>query len=145
VRPGWVETLDDYTVWLEQVLETCTGHLEEPYLPVERILEDANDEDSRCVLLLVDRHRWRFYDGSYLSCEYSIDEDLEPVRYSFHYARWNDEVVWRYDKHHGHEREDGTDVHVHRGPDERREALDRPTDLDEVLQLINEDQERRSA
>ncbi len=145
--PGWVHDLIDYWRWLEGVVDQSGGWLDEDYLGVDLVVEtdvDPLSPSARPLALSVDRHRMRFPDGSYLSFELSVREDLEQIDYSFHYARMDDMLVWRFDKHPGHEQEDGSDTHVHLGPQDKREPF-REVDLSKVLERIRLDQERQSA
>ena len=138
VIPGYIQTLDEYWVWVEQEVERCGARLEgSGFLVIYAIV----DEDERVLSLDVDSHRLRFVDGSYLDFDFVVNAELELVDYRFHYAREDDTIVWREDRHPGHEEEDGTDVHVHL-PGNKREPSE-PTDLGEILDRIHADQEQR--
>ncbi len=142
MRPGWVHSFYDYWVWAERLLEQTGGWLDDAFLAVDVLLEDEDDQASPPLALHIQRQRLHFPDGSYLSFALAVNDDLEAIDYSFHYALANDEIVWRYDKHLGHEDEDGGDTHVHLGPDERRRPY-REVGLGEVLEWAQEDQDRR--
>lgn len=139
--PGWVTGLDDYWRWAEQLFESLGGWLDEGFLSVELIAEDEADPHSRPLVLDVDRQRLHFADGSYLSFEFSIDADLSSLGYSFHYARADGTLVWRYDKHEGHEADDGVDTHVHLGAENKRLPSDE-IDIGQVVEYVLLDQER---
>lgn len=142
--PHWVQTLDDYWTWVETLLDSTGGWLDATYLQVELLVEDETVPYPRPLVLEVDRQRLRFVDGSYLSFEFSVDAQFSALGYSFHYARADDRLVWRYDKHLGHEAEDGQDTHVHLGAEDVRQPHPE-VDLGDVVERIAADQEQRSA
>ncbi len=139
VVPGWIEGLDDYWLWLEEVLEGSGGYLHDDSLAVDLI---SDGDEGLPVALVVHKHRLQYHDGSYLDFHLSVGSDLEPIAYSFHYARSDNKIVWRLDKHRGHEAEDGTDTHAHRddgGGGEYREPHG-VVDLGDAIELIRKDQ-----
>jgi hypothetical protein len=137
VRPQWVQFLDDYWRWIEQLIEGSGAELSNAYLAVQ-IVEDHPGSGNPDALM-VEQQRLTYPDGSYLEFDLSIGSDLDSIDYSFHYARANNAVVWRLDKHIGHEDEDGVDTHIHVGPDERRTPHDE-VDLADVLDRVRADQ-----
>ena len=138
--PGWVRTLDDYWSWLEDLINASGALLDDEILSVQPLL----NTHSVPVALYVDRHRLRFWDGSYLDLRLAVNADLGQIGYRFHYARQDDALVWRLDRHTGHEVADGADTHIHLGPDERRRPY-AEVDLAEVLHLIHGDQLARES
>ncbi len=129
MHPGHVQNLYDYSVWLETVLGASGGYID----PDDILRADVIDDGFRNALALdVDQHRLRFYDGHYLEFSLSVDLSLEPIDYSFHFAEPDDSLIWRYDKHLGHEAQFGTDTHVHVGSEDNRQASP-VVELDEVI------------
>ncbi len=139
MTPGWVQDLQDYWSAAEGAIEESGGYLDDGFVVVQPI----ESEPDVWLGLTLEKQRLNFYDGSYLDFSLSVASDLSTVAYSFHYARWDHQLVWRHDKHHGHENEDGSDTHVHL-PDEVRKPHE-GADLFDVLQLVMQDQndERR--
>jgi hypothetical protein len=70
-----------------------------------------------------------------------VGSDLDLLTYSFHYADPDQAMLWRHDKHPGHEHEDGRESHVHLPGGKR---LPEPeVDFEEVIEEILQDQQRR--
>lgn len=138
MTPGWVIDLDDYWRWLEESLDSTGGFLETAYLVVQPAILD---EGGPWLALLVDRQRLRFHDGSYLSFEFVVNDQLELDEYSFHYARADNSIVWRHDKHLGHEKDDGGLSHLHL-PSGR--VPEPETDTEAVLEEVRLDQSHES-
>ena len=138
--PGRLRDLEDYWIWLEELLESSGGHLENDDILV--VQPTSFDGERPWLSLFVPRQRLRFYDGSYLSFQLVVGHDLELLEYRFHYARPDGTLVWRQDKHPGHEREDGAMTHMHTADGKR--VRDEETNLDEVLQRIRIDQDTRA-
>jgi hypothetical protein len=137
VIPGRLRDLEDYWIWLEQLLESSGGHLENDDILV--VQPTSFDGGPPWLSLLVPRQRLRFYDGSYLSFLMVVGADLELLEYRFHYARPDGTIVWRRDKHSGHEAEDGGMTHIHTADGKRLPDVE--TNLDEVLRQIQQDQD----
>jgi Family of unknown function (DUF6516) len=78
-------------------------------------------------------------DGSYLDFRFTVGPSLEMAAYSFHYARFDGQTIWRLDKHPGHEQQDQGDTHIHL-PDDVRKPQEY-VDLEDVLGRIRLDQE----
>jgi len=143
VTPGYLHDLDDYWIWIERLVDTSGGYLDadDDLLVVQPV---SLDGEPPWLTLIIPRQRLRFYDRdqSFLSFEMAVDSDLQLLEYSFHYARADGALVWRHDKHPGHEDADGGLTHLHL-PDGKR-VPDRETNLDEVLWKIQRDQAARS-
>lgn len=122
----------------EQLVEGSGGHLEQDVLTVEAV-----EDEGTVVALQVPRQRLDYYgrDGSYLSFGMVVDADLELVSYRFHYARSSGELVWREDKHQGHE-ELGP-AHVHLPGAEDQPCPTAEVDLEVVFDRIRDDQAAR--
>jgi hypothetical protein len=130
-----VRDLDGYWEAVERAVEASGGFLTDSYMRAQPL---AN-------VLLVEQQRLHFHDGSFLDFAMSIrGDDLTLIGYTFHYARWDGQLVWRYDNHRsGHEAEDGGRTHLHLPNDVRKP--DEGTDIFAVLERIITDQtdERR--
>ena len=135
--PGWVHSLDDYWRWIERLVDESGAYLNQIYLSVQLI---EAGQGGPLLALNVEQHRLVYFNDSYLEFDLSVGADLEPIDYSFHYARADDSIIWRLDKHHGHETEDGADTHIHLPPNERREPHG-TVDLGDVLDRIHKDQQ----
>jgi len=129
VPAGWVQNLDDYWKWLESELSSSGGSLNEDL--VVQMIESPFDPR----VLLIEQQRLTFPDGQYLDFTLAVTGDLNALDYNFHFADANDRLIWRYDKHIGHEAEFGTDTHLHVGHEDHREAAG-VVEMDQVLKLI---------
>jgi hypothetical protein len=133
VPPYHVRNLQDYWLWLDQLLAGRGGYLEPgPHLVVE-LLADWSGEP---VGLTVPRQRLVFHDDTFLSFELTVSDELEPTDYNFHFQD-GDEFVWRKDMHPGHEPEVGTLEHIHDNPrDEDAVSPFKVVELDEALDQV---------
>ena len=138
--PGWVNTLEDYWVWIEQLIDSGGGYIADD--EVVFIVPVVDYDGGPWLALNVERSRLHYYDGSYLAFQFVVSLDLLLEEYNFHYARADDTLVWRYDLHAGHEHEDDGRSHVHL-PDGRRRRHE-PVDLEHVLNLVKADQAERA-
>jgi hypothetical protein len=138
VIPGHLRDLEDYWYWLESLLDRSGGYLQEGFLIVEPI-SMGDDGEPPWLTLDVPRQTLRFHDGSFLSFQLVVDVHLGSVEYSYHYARSVGELVWRHDKHPGHEAEHGGPTHRHLG--DGRRVFEDDVDLADVLEEILADQQ----
>lgn len=136
MRPGWVQNLDDYWRWVESLIEGSGGFLSSAYLGVELVETELGS--GQPLALIVHDHTLWYHDGSYLRFQFGVNVDLELTGYNFHYARGDDSIVWRLDKHRRHEEDDGTDSHIHLPGGQRRPH--EVVDLDDILPRIVADQ-----
>ena len=133
--PGHVRDLHDYWVWAERLFDESGGFLSLGFLELSPV-EVGSDE---WIQLIVPKQRLEFHDRSYLDFRFLVNRDLELIYYSFHYARWDGQLVFRLDRHaSGHEQVDGGDSHIHLPGDERKPHG--VIGLDDVLDLIKTDQ-----
>lgn len=135
--PGHVRTLDDYFVWLEQLIAASAGFLDEDTLFVYP-LEDASGDIKG---LRVRQQRINFWDDTFLAFALVVNEELEQVRYSFHYQRRGGAMIFRKDNAHAHPGH-AQAPHIHR--DAARPHLIEPyreVDLEEALQEVAEHQD----
>jgi hypothetical protein len=138
VPPGHVRTLDDYWLWLEQLIAASGGYLDDDTLLVSP-LEDAHGEVKE---LLIRQHRLNFWNDTFLSFSMVVSDSLEQVRYSYHYQRRGGALIFRKDNVHVHRGQDET-PHVHRDP--ARPYVTEPfdeVDLEEALSEVAEYAER---
>jgi len=133
-----VANLDDYWRWLEQLVDRSGGYFEDRDV---LIVEAMEDDEGRLIALRLPGQDLRYYDGSYLYFGMEVEEDLELSKYHFHYARSLDELVWREDKHPGHE--DLGPAHIHLPGAEDDPCPSAEVDLKVVLDRIWEDQGNR--
>ena len=132
MHPGWVTDLDDYWRWLEQVLASSGGYLEDDVLRVEWY-PDPEAPSDRPLLLRVPRQRLHFHDGRYLDFHLIVTADLEVVSYGYHLAGHGDALLWRLDKHPDHP--GVTETHVHQG--DGSVASSPEVDLADVMRRIH--------
>lgn len=131
MRPRWVRSLDDYWSWFSEQLAACGGQLENDDSLIVQVVEDPDTKER--VTLVLGRQRLVFHNGSWLEFSLVVNRDLEVVDYHFHYADSDDSLVWRLDRHRGH---DDMLAHIHL-PDGRRESYDE-VEIDDVLDKIFE-------
>jgi hypothetical protein len=138
--PGWVRTLEDYWLWLERLIDQSGGYLENDVLHVRPI--GLSDESSQWTGLEVPKQRVRFHDGTFLDATLVIDQDFVPAEYNFHFARDDGVLIWRKDKHEGHDKQHGRLEHLHLESEEKDPEAFREVDLAEVLDEIRAWQDR---
>lgn len=134
--PSHVETVEDgyflLTRWLERDLAPLAVDPE----PVQvDLLVDASDVPVGIKLSPTRLHVAR----GVLTAQLVVGEDLDWVFYSFDF-RIADRLIWRHDRHPGHEAVDGTDRHLHtmRFGRERRRPVDSTPTLAKLAALIFE-------
>jgi hypothetical protein len=139
VPPFYVQDAHSYGLWIETLLGGTGAHFDHgPYF-VFNILVDAFDEE---VGLEVPQQRLLFGDGSFLEFDLVVDEELQPVEYSFHFQEVDGRMIWRKDLHPGHEEELGAMAHIHNDPnDEDQREFFEVVEVDEVVGQIQEHQE----
>lgn len=131
MRPRWVRSLDDYWSWFSEQLASCGGQLENDDSLIVQVVEDPDTKER--VTLVLGRQRLIFHDGSWLEFSLVVNRDLEVVEYNFHYAASDDRLIWRLDRHRGH---DDMLVHIHLPPDQREPYGE--VEIDDVLDKIFE-------
>ena len=57
-----------------------------------------------------------FLDGTFLKIEAVFDEELDPVKYSYHFQHEGGDLIFRKDMHVGHEDEVGGFAHINDKP-----------------------------
>jgi len=129
--PRHVVDLPDYWLWLDRLIAQSGGYLESLADLQVQLLEDPAGDILR---LLIPRQVLHFYDGTFLAFSLSVDHDLGTERYRFHFAQTGGELIWRLDKHRGHENEDGGFTHIHEPGNVRRPHWE--VDFEEVLAKI---------
>jgi Family of unknown function (DUF6516) len=133
VTPEHIRDLESLWIWLEGLIDNTGAVLADS---AALVVQPATLTDSYAppwLALMIEKQRLIFADGSYLSFSMQFDDDLNLVRYSFHYCR-ADGTRWRYDKHWGHETEDGGPCHVH--TDDNKRLPSDPVDLEWILSKI---------
>jgi hypothetical protein len=111
VPPGHVQSLDDYSLWLEQTIAASGGYLDDDILSIYP-LEDANGEFKG---FRIRQQRVNFWNDTFLAFALIVDENLEQVRYSYHYQRRGGALIFRKDNVHSHRRNPYL-AHIHREP-----------------------------
>jgi hypothetical protein len=133
MRPRWVRSLDDYWSWFSEQLAYSGGQLEDDSLIAE-VVEDPDTKQRQTLIL--GQQRLTFSDGSWLDFTLVVNQDLEVVDYSFHYATSDNELIWRLDRHEGHQ-----DMlsHMHLPPDRREphEEVEIDQVLDKIIEHLN--------
>ncbi len=76
-------------------------------------------------------------DGRVLSITLTLDGELAAVRYRFHLRR-HGVLVWRLDKHPGHETEDGGPTHIHLSPLSKDRHPHAPVTFAEVADRLHQ-------
>jgi hypothetical protein len=139
LAPPFVRTVDEYWAWLDRTIRRSGGALvDSDELVVQPILRDDSDEFAG---LRVPSQEIEFANGMRLRMTIVVNEDLEEIDYSFDYRGAGKELVWRKDRHRGHEDSGGLE-HIHRGPrGDERPAWYESVDLSEVIQQIWSHQE----
>jgi hypothetical protein len=134
VPPGYVRNLEDYWAWLDQLIDGSGGALDGPGLEIQALLHETDDT---LVGLDVPRQRLRFPLGTFLEIRLRVNQDLVAEAYTFHYQWFSGELIWRKDKHPGHEHLGGQE-HIHRVPhDPHRADPYHEVDLEEALHQVS--------
>jgi len=134
VPPGHVRNLDDYWVWLEQLIAASGGYLDDDTLFVYP-LEDPRGEVKG---IRIRQQRVNFWNDTFLAFALVVNENLEHVKYSYHYQRRGGALIFRKDNVHVYRGQDDA-PHVHR--DAARPYLAEPfdeVDLEEALWEVAE-------
>jgi hypothetical protein len=137
VSARWLTTLDEYVGWLEVVIDGSGAYLVEDALQASQMVNDAGE----VVALSVYRHHLRFYeDGETLSFDLVVAaRDLVLEEYHFDYRTADNTLIWRLDKHAGHEEDVGGLCHVHYDPAEDSSVwASSEYDIDDVIRLIHD-------
>ena len=118
----------DYALWVEKTIESAGAFVEGQLL--YEAIEIAEEVFAGVVIR---KHRAKFADGSILTFSIFVNSELEAENYSFDF-RLGEALVWRKDRHPGHESETGGEEHVHRGPGGEDYPDDFPgVEIDEVV------------
>ena len=132
--PGYVRNLDDYWLWLEQLIAASGGYLDDDTLFVSP-LEDAQGEVRG---IRIRQQRLNFWNDTFLAFALVLNEDLEQVKYSYHYQRRGGALIFRKDNIHVYRGQEMR-PHVHR--DAARPYVAEPfseVDLEEALAEVSE-------
>jgi hypothetical protein len=142
VPPAHVQTLQDYWLWLDEQIGGSGGYLdEESWLAVELPIDVLGNPSA----VRVRKQRLRFHDETFLDIRLVVNSSLEPEDYSFHFQRAAGELIWRKDKHPGHEAVIGQLEHIHDDPlDPNRVRPFREVELDEAISQVWEYQQGNS-
>ena len=131
VFPGHVHTFDDACVYFEEWLDRLGGVIESD-LFISTLVDDAGNEvELRFEELVV---RFPILETT-LRVMLNVDTDLTPTFYKFDFRRRGGGLIWRYDMHTGHEREDGVRWHVHEGTEQNRHPTE-SVDLQRIWDLV---------
>lgn len=115
MRPGYVRSLEDYWLWLDALADESGGWLQNAVLVVRPIEPWPEASPSDWIGLVVERQYLDFGDDTALHFGMVVADDFVLTEYSFHYQDLAGNLIWRKDKHPGHEWE----VHIHQlGADE---------------------------
>jgi hypothetical protein len=104
--PGFVLSVEDYWLWLDQIIEASDGYTEAGPLLIEPVF----DEDE-LVGLVVPFQELRFWDETRMWIALSVTEELELLKYVFHLQTAEGDLIWRIDNVGDHL---GGGPHVHR-------------------------------
>lgn len=125
--PHWIDSLEAFHVWLEQQLDRSGGEGDFQF----EFIEIGPDEFSG---LYVPRQNLFFFNGTQLEFTLYVNSEMECEGYSYHYSQsHNDLLIWRIDKHEGHEDQDGGMTHVHEWPGRRYPY--REIDFDDAIDI----------
>jgi len=143
VLPGYVSSLEDFWLWLEREIDGSGGWLSDTALRVRPITARLDEPPENWAGLVIERHRLHFHDGTFLDFHLVVDNDLVPVEYGYHYQGSVKSLIWRKDKHPGHDELPGPE-HIHQNTADPDEAEDySEVDLAEVLDEVREHQANR--
>jgi hypothetical protein len=137
--PHWVLGLEDYWRWLDGLIEASGGYLDRPALDVRPI----EATEGQWTGLAVEKQRLQFHDGTFVDITLVIDEDFVPEEYNFHFAAEDVPLIWRKDKHEGHEDQHGRQEHVHIEDEAKEPDPFHEVDLEEALSEIRSWQDDR--
>lgn len=115
VRQTWIQNLQEYWEWLEEVIRDSGGFLvNRPFIEPQAIWDDDSDgrpEDWH--VLDVRNHLLLFYNGRFMKFELTVAGDLSVVEYAFHYAEVDGDLIWRACKNDHRIDQLGSETHVH--------------------------------
>ena len=129
--PGYVAGFEDYWTWIEKQIGASGGALVSELIVTP--IPDAQSPREWIILMIQTQRIW-FPNEYFVEFEMAVNLDLEVTRYSYHYASAAG-MIWRLDRHEGHEDEHGTDTHAHIGCDDNRIRFDY-VEIDDVLGLV---------
>jgi hypothetical protein len=109
VPPEHVRSLDDYWIWLEQLVAASGGYLDDDTLFLYPLQDARGDVKG----FRIRQQRLNFWNDTFLAFALTVNEDLEQVRYSFHYQRRGGALIFRKDNVHAHQGHPDT-PHIHR-------------------------------
>lgn len=137
--PQHVEDLYDYLSWFEQQLYYLAAILttEDDHLDVQVLGEPT-------CLLIINKQRLKFHNGCYLQFDLRVNDSFEQREYSYHFARADDSLIWRLDKHPVAAQCPAV-VHIHRPPAEHDHIPHAEVEVDEVVQMIYDSGELESS
>ena len=123
----WVDSLEQYATWIRGVIESSGGELVSPLSGVPYLLDaplQMTLGGAEIPAYVMPGHRLRFPDGSTLDFWLEIartTDGFEYGQYGYDYRGEDRVLIWRYDKHPGHE--DVGETHVHVGGERRTSAM----------------------
>jgi hypothetical protein len=132
VPPSWAKSLDDYASWVENVIDQSGASLEMGWIHASELAPGLDE----IVGLMYERQRLVFFDRTVLRFDFIVAAPDPPlVEYHFDYREASGRLIWRLDKHGGHELEVGGLTHVHYDPDDKGRVL--PADEVDLEVAIN--------
>jgi hypothetical protein len=134
VPPGWVRDLDDYLNWLNRVIGDFGAWLDTKIL----LARDALAIDDTLLAVEVERQTVHFADGSRLELDLTVSASLDLDEYHFIYRAPDGRILWRIDKHPGHEDTCGGLCHIHLGGRGARAYAYAEVELDGILHLVSD-------
>jgi len=126
-RPPSVETIADFVLWVEDVVERNGG-----YFRLGGVDFRAVSGGGGGLVYAASTQRILFYDRGFIDYRAVLGERLELLEYGYHHMR-ADALRCRLDKDPGHEHEDGGPTHLHL-PGARAPAPE--LDFDDALTLV---------
>jgi len=101
----------------------------------ELLAQTAVDQFGEPVGLIIPQQRIVFHDESFLEFDLVVNDDLVPAEYSYHFQS-DGAMVWRKDKHRGHERALGREEHLHDDPSNQDHRV--PFELVEIDEVMGQ-------
>lgn len=130
--PGWIEDLDDYLVWLNRLIGDSGAWLDTGIL----VARDLQALDGTLLAIEVERQPVHFADGSRLEFDLTVSATFELDEYHYIFRALDGRILWRIDKHPGHEDTCGGLSHIHFGGKGARAHWHAEMELDEILDIV---------
>jgi hypothetical protein len=136
VAPGYVRDLHEYLEWLQDQIEQSGGTLVDDHLIYRFPVGDDPAWPSR---VFIAPHVLDFPIAEVrLWFRLTVTDELELPYYSFDFRHHSGLLIFRKDRHVGHEREVGGMSHLHRDPHDEENVEDFPeVDFDEVMYEVH--------